>query len=1131
MNFYDNFVHSRKSYVLKFLLLMKLTFVLLITAFLQFSFAASAQKITLREKSASLEQVFKKIRVQTGYNVIWNQSLIDNAQPVSINVENAELDLVMLEILEQQGLSFVIKNKTIIVQKKRNVLSPFASVDVIDVRGKVTDDKGLPIPGVTIRIKSSAKMVITDSEGNYVLKADDKDVLAFSYLGFKPHEEVVNGRKTINVTLFEEQGQLQEVVVTALGISKESRKVGYNVSKVEGSLLSDAKEPNVANSLSGRVAGMSVAGTSSGPGSSARISLRGSAGSPLIVIDGVPMDNTQKGSAGVYGGQDMGDGISSINPDDIESVSVLNGSAASALYGSRSANGVILVTTKSGNGQKGIGVEYSGNFSLNTLVDTKDYQKAYGQGLDGKIPQSNSELIAASLNAWGAKLTGEPALGQDGEQHPYSSVKNQLGKFYRNGLVMANTLAMLSGWEKGNVRVSLSQNTNQSVMPNSGLKRYSGSVNINQELIKNLKLTSMISFNHEEVTLRPNLGDMSRNPNFTMGLLPANVSPDYLKTIVDANGIENHLGNGGYVPNPWFVVERVITNSGRKRFISSTTLRYDFTKDLYLQTRFGYDLSDDRVLKIEPTGIGYNAGGNLEELSNAKTTELNLDVLAGYSRKIIEDLSFDFAAGASYRQSNFEKIGLSGSTWKIPNFYDISNLTTLKGIYPSPLRLKNPSIYYTADFNYKDFLTIGNTGRYDTFSSTDEGIYTASASASLIFSKLVKIPHLTFGKLRVAYAETSGSAQPFSNEKYFTTGEGTFQGYIFGYMDTRILPKNLSPFKLREFEIGTELKAINNRVGLNFSYFDRKTVNELVYQQISRASGGYSDTYIPLGSTQNRGIELTLSATPVKRSDFTWDASFNFSIINNKLLKIDGVAERIQPSGEGQYRPTVGPYSNAAGIFNVVGLPIAQVMANDYKYDANGNIIVGIDGIPLRGDFKPFGSGLPKYFGGFNNSFTYKSFNLSFLLDYRFGVKVLSATDFLSTYYGLNKKTLVGRETGIVVKGVKEDGAPNDIVVSAQNYYPGLVRNVPATTVFDGSFIKLRQVTFGYSLPSSILKNSPLASVNVGFAARNLLTLLSHTKNFDPEDSFSSLTGNAGLEGAGLPTTRTFGLSLNIKLK
>lgn len=1124
----------------KIVRIMKLTAIILTLFLLRVSALTHAQ-VSLNEKKAPLISILAKIKKQTGTEFLYNVYSLKNAKPVSIRCNNASLQEVLNTCFADQPFSYKIQDNTVIIVTPPNTPKVAQempkSLSLIKISGKVKDTAGVAMPNVSILNKTTGKVVGTDDKGAFAIEANAGDVLVFSFIGYVKQEITVGTATQLDIVLREEKNTLAQVVVTALGISKDQRKLGYSMSTVNGNLLNEAKEPNVANSLSGRVAGLNVSGVSSGPGSSARLLIRGVSNfsattGPLFVIDGVPMDNTQKGSPGVYGGQDLGDGISSINPDDIENVVVLNGSAASALYGTRAANGVIQITTKSGKGQKGFGVEYSGNFSINSIIDNTDYQKVYGQGLNGNRPSTRADLVTASLNSWGARMDGEMTIGQDGLMHPYAPVDNQLEKFYRNAPVFSNTLALLGAGEKGNFRLSLSQTNNQSVIPNSGLKRYSGNLNINQEIISKLKLTAMINYIHEDVKLRPNLGDMSRNPNFTMSLLPANVNPDYLKLIYDpVTGNENHMGNGGYIPNPWFVVDKVITNSRRQRLISSTSLRYDFTKELYLQTRLGYDHIVDNALRIEPTGIGYNPNGQLEELSKAQTTEMNIDVLAGYSKKIVADLTLDAAIGGNIRKFNFEKVGVSGSQWKIPYFYTPSNLTIQNTIYPSPNRLQTNSAYYTLDFNYKNYLTLSTTGRYDEFSTTTKAIFTPSVSASFIFSNLVEIPKLTFGKFRLAYAKTSGEAQPFKNAKYYSIAAGDIGGKTYANLASEILPENLSPYSMREFETGLELKGFDGRLGLMLSYFARKTTNELVSQQISIASGGYQSTYIPLGSTQNRGLELTLNGTPVRNSGFSWDVSFNFTNVNNKLLNIDGITTSIQNSGEGQYRPTVGPYANGAGIYGIVGLPLAQIMANDYKYDANGNIIIGIDGIPVRGPFTPMGSGLPKYYGGLNNSFTYKNFNLSFLVDYRFGNKVLSATDFLSVYYGLNKKTLVGRETGIIAKGVTEDGQPNQTLVSAQDYYQGLVKNIPAVTVYDGSFIKLRQVTFNYSLPEKLLGKTPFRAVSIGFAARNLLTLMKHTKNFDPEDTFSSLTGNAGLEGAGLPQTRNYGLSLNVKLK
>lgn len=1155
MNFYNHIMHWQKSHLQqplmivnrafsrfietdknKWIMRIKLSFVLMITAFLQFSFAASAQKVTLKEKSVSLELIFKKIRIQTGYNIIWNEATLKDAGKVSIDVRNIDFREALTQCLEGKRLTFTIRNKTVIVQDENKARVANSAMILQEIKGKVVDDKGLPLPGVNVKVKSTGKLVITDPNGNYSISAETTDVLQFSYIGFKLSEEAVGERKTINVTLIEDAGQLKEVMVTALGISKDTRKIGYAVSNVDGSLLNQAKAPNVAYSLQGRVPGLNITGVSGGPGSSARILIRGisnftSTTGPLFVIDGVPMDNTQKGSAGLYGGQDMGDGISSINPDDIENIVVLKGSTASALYGSRASNGVIQITTKSGKNQKGTAVEYNGNFNLNSMIDFTDYQKAYGQGIKGVKPEEMGDLTAAGLNSWGDRLDGSPAISYDGNYYPYSVAKNQQSGYYRVAPAYTNTISVMNGGEKGNFRFSLSHMNNQSILPNSGLTRYTANVNINHNITDKIKLAVMTNYIDETTKLRTNLSDMSRNANFTMGLLPVNIHPDYLKPGFDAvTGYEWAMNADGYQGNPWFVANRLTSDTQRKRLISSVSVRYDVNKSLFVQARGGYDFLNDNVNKIEPTGIGYKRGGGIDELSKEQTYEMNADVLAGYTKQLSDQFSLDASAGASIRKYRSDYLGSKGDLFLQPFLYTLTNLTTTSPIVKSPRARQTNSAYYTADISFNNYITLSTTGRYDEFSTTNSGIFTPSVSSSFIFSKLLNLPQLSLGKLRASYAQTSGEADPYMTSVYYSV-LGTNQNQGFGTMTTEVVPENIKPYRMKEFEIGTELKWFNNRLQFDFTYFHRKTVGELIRKRTS-SSTGYTASYEALGSTQNQGIETMLSGTIIDKKPFSWKASFNHTTVSNKLLKIDDSPNPspIRKDGEGQYRPSVGPYSNGAYVASVQGKPMAQIMAYDYKYDANGNIVVGINGIPLRGELIAMGSGLPKHYGGLNNDFGYKNFTLSFLIDYKFGLKVLSATDYLNTYYGLNKRTLEGRETGIVVKGVTEDGAINTKLVNAEDYYKNLMTNVTSMSVFDGSFIKFRQLTLGYTFTPKVAQKTFFRSMNVSLVGRNLFTLLKHTDNFDPEASFSSLPGNAGLEGGGLPSTRMYGLNLNIKL-
>ncbi|PZR28757.1 MAG: SusC/RagA family TonB-linked outer membrane protein [Citrobacter freundii] len=1124
-----------------------LTIVLLLAALMCRAQGQSSildKTITVSFVNYDLKKVIDVIQAETKIKFMYSPNAINLKQFVSLEAKDIKLRNLFEQVFTPFGIDYnVIDNSVLLFARKAATSAGQAAGSATDhtITGSVSNAEGAPLAGASVMIRSLNKGTRTDADGNFSLEVpDDTDLtLEVSYVGYVTQTITVTGN-SVKITLQNAVTVNEEVVVTALGISKNARKLGYSPTNLNGNLFNQAREPNMANSLGGRVAGLNVSGVNSGPGASARILVRGisnftSATGPMIVIDGVPMDNTQKGSAGVYGGADMGDGISSINPDDIENITILKGSTASALYGTRASNGVIQITTKSGKGAKGIAVEINSNVSFNSIIDNTDYQQVYGHGINNKRPTTLGDLTTAGLNSWGEKMDGEPVIAQDGSMHPYSPVADQQQKFYRVAPVVINTVSFVNGGESGNMRLSFSRADNQSVIPNSSLKRYTVNLNLNQNITNRLKLLLMANYIRENVYHRPFLNDMSRNPNFTMAVLPANIDPAYLQPGYNSvTGYENAMNSDGYQTNPWFAAEKFVTNTTRNRLISSTTVRYDIMKGLYVHGRLGLDLVNDGLLDIEPTGTGYKRTGGLGELSKAQTTELNADVLAGYSTKLSGDITLDAAMGGNMRKYQYEKTGTNGQQWNTPFLYAVSNLAFTNPVYAYTEKQTN-SGYYTLDLSYKSWLTLSTTGRYDVFSTLPKGkrgIFTPSVSSSFIFSDLLHLPKLSYGKLRFSYAQTSGEADPYQTSVYYQIQPGTNGGVPFGNILSQTSDvKNLQPYRMKEFEVGMELKWFRNRLGLDLTYFKRRTQGELIAKTISIATG-YTSSYEPLGSTENKGIELVLNGTPVQSKQFTWNVSFNLTSVNNKLVSIGDTAQGIAivKSGEGQYRPSVGPFNNGAFVGSLQGLPIGQIMAYDYLY-SKGKIVVGDNGIPVRGPLTPMGSGLPKYYGGINDEIIYRKFNFSFLVDYRFGCKVLSGTDFFSIYYGTNKSTLPGRETGVIVDGVTRDDKPNNTLVNAQNYYQGLAANISTISVFDGSFIKLRQVVLGYTLPDRWFNKSPLQSINVSFAARNLLTLLKHTVNFDPEDNFSALPGNAGLQGGGIPQTRTYGVNVNVKFK
>lgn len=1008
----------------------------------------------------------------------------------------------------------------------------------LTVSGTVTGKAdGLPIPGVNVQIKGTSRGTTTDGEGRYTIQVDNESaVLVFSFIGFATEEATVGTRTVIDVALTEDVTKLSEVVVTALGVSKESRKIGYAVATVSGEQFNKARESNVALSLQGTVAGLNVRGSNGGPGGSANILLRGmpsmnSGGAPLFIINGVPMDNTQRGSAGEWGGSDNGDGIGNLNPDDIETMTVLKGQSASALYGARASNGVIMITTKKG-AKNDFSVEYNMNYMTDHAMNLTDFQYEYGQGQNGAKPLTIDKALESTRLSWGAKLDGSQMLQFDGKQYAYSAQKDNIKNFYRTGSSFTNTISVSKGGENGSVRLSVSSLDNKSIVPNSGLDRKTFNLNVDQKITPKLSVTAVANYIFEKSTARPQLSDGPMNANNGL-FLATNIdqrilSPGY-NTVT---GAEVRWSDDEYVTNPYFVVNQYVNNPQRKRLISSASAKYQFADWIYAQARIGYDQQNDKLLKVTPWGTAYsqNLAGGLDEQSQAQGYELNVDGLIGIDKNITTDFSVEALLGANMRRNEYEWVKIGGGPFILPYMYSYNNVLNFNRDY-SYFKKGVNSGYYSVDFSYKDFIILSTTGRYDDYStlyslnnpSKKTGIFTKSVSASLLFSELIDVHPLSFGKLRVSYAETSGEPDKAYQTSLFYSPNNSLGGIPLGSFKDTAPNYYLNPFVNREFEIGTDLKFFDNRLGIDFAWYTRKTLDEIMttnYTVTSGARGGYIGT----GSTQNSGIEIQLKGTPVKNSNLSWDVTLTMTSVKNKILATNADNSNIS---QGSNRATLG---NAITAF-VVGSAGPQILAYDYARTSSGQIIVDDKGLPVRGKLIEMGSVVPKFYGGLNNQVTYKNFNVSFLIDYNFGNKVLSATEYYSILRGLNKMTLAGREEGVKV-GVTENGSPNTVSAPAQSYYTTLAQQITSTSVVDGDFIKLRQFTLGYSVPSAWLTKVPLLrSVQISLVGRNLAILMRKAKNIDPEASFGSNVKYYGIEGTSLPSARSYGFNMNFKFK
>ncbi len=1080
------------------------------------------------------------------YFLFSEQSLGDKlVNPVENNT--GDIEKTLDRVLKNTGLKFKkINDKTFVILSGKtaagnaispvNLVSVFPADDAKDagvkiaeniIAGKVTSSDGKPISGVSVTVKGTKKGVSSDISGVFAIDANKGDVLVFSSIGFQKKEVTVGDETTLMIVLTAGNQQLTEVVVTALGIRKDRKSLGYSVTEIKGEELTKNREVNVLNSLEGKVAGLNVSGIPGGPGASSNVTIRGvsslgQTNQPLYVINGVPVENNPSGTtnngAGNPGTQydnapDMGDAMGNINPDDIETISVLKGAAASALYGYRAKGGVILITTKSARSNS---IEVNSNAVAETIIDPTDWQYVYGQGANNIKSVDGPTAFQAGSSSYGAKLDGTPVFQFDGVKRPYVAHKNNMENFYRTGTTFTNNLAFNKIFEGGAIRFSANDVTNQSVVPNSGLNRESFNLTGNYNFTKHLAIDVRMNYILEQAKNRPFLSDGPGNANYNITLLPTSDDVNVLKKASNPDGTEYAYTANTYSTNPWFSAEKYINNTSRDRLISSANLRYTFDNGLFLQGRVGRDAYNDHYLGVVPNGTAYRAYGSISD-QHTTFTDMNIDGLAGITIKVTPDFTITPNVGASYRRTTNNMITNNGDHFAVPFVYNIVNATQNKAVILFNSDQEVQSVYGTAELAYKGLLYLNGSLRNDWFSTlatpgknNKPDVLYPSVSGSFIFSDLVKTEWLSFGKLRAGYAVVGQGALPYQTQLSYTFASATFNGLPLGtILNTSVPNSALKASRAKEFEIGTELKLLKNRISLDLTYYNKKSSDEILPAPAS-ISSGYVGAVLNIGELQNKGFEVLVSGAVVKSANFGWTTTVNGSVNNNKVIALAAGASSL----------AVGQSRSGNGFTqDIVGLAADQVMAFDYKLDATGKTIV-VDpatNVPVQGDLKPFGSAYAKWMAGWNNEFTYKRLGLSFLIDGKFGGKVFSSTDYYGYYFGLHKATLVNRE------GTFGGTTP----VNAGNYYSKLADNISRLFVQDASFIKFRQVSISYSLPGKLF-NKTIQGVTISLVGRNLFYLMRKTDNIDPE---ASTTANApGLELGGVPPSRTYGLNLNFKL-
>ncbi|WP_461152074.1 SusC/RagA family TonB-linked outer membrane protein [Spirosoma pulveris] len=998
----------------------------------------------------------------------------------------------------------------------------------VEVRGRVTGEGGEPIYGANVVLKGSRQGVVTDEKGDYRIQVPKGSTLTISFIGYTAKDVPVGNNSTLNVSLAPQSSVLNEVVVTALGIKKERKSLGYSTTEIKGEELTQARSVNVANSLVGKVAGLNITSTATGQSGSSRITIRGNGSiggnnQPLIVVDGIPINNDNLGSVGMWGGSDKGDGISSLNPDEIESMNVLKGATAAALYGSRASNGAILVTTKGGRVSKGIGVEVNSNFVAEDLLikHFKDYQYEYGAGNNGQKP--TTALEATTSNSWGGKLDGTNVMQYDGIARPYVAQRDNLINFYKTGNTFTNSVALSGASEKVTYRLSMNNLDNRGIIPNNTLHRNNFALNTNATLGKDLIVVANVKYITERNHNRPRLSDSPGNANYTLFTMPTSLPVSTMRdNVYDGQGYEKVWSENIYVQNPYFAINDYKQDDKKDRVIAALEPTYAVTSWLSLMARLGFDTYTYRNTEITPTGTAYQTnGGYNTNLRNF--TESNYSLNATIKHSLTNDIGFNLLLGGNLMKQVNRLDNYNGNGFNIPFFYDISNINPdARSITYNYIEKRINSVYASADLSYKNFLFVNLGGRNDWFSTLapdKNSIFYPSVGSSFVVTEAFKLPAaINFAKLRGSWAQAGGDTDPYNLSLYYSL-TGAHLGQALGQINGSQVPNsNLRPLTSSTFEIGLESRLFNNRFGIDFAVYSRNTTNDIVAASISGTSG-FSTALFNVGQITNKGIELLLNYDIVKGRNFTWDASFNFAYNKNRVISLYGDLQNLQVGDPAR--------SQAAYVFQEIGQPFSLIKGFNYKRDASGNVVYDAQGFPLKTDLVSYGTGVSPITLGFTNSFRYKGIGLSFLIDGKFGGKIYSGTNALAYRYGLHAETLPGRETGIVGKGVNEKGEPNAVNVPAQQYYQYLY-NFAEPFVYSSDFLKLRQVIIDYTIPARLLTKLPIKGASISIVGRNLAILMKKVPNIDPESTYNN-TNAQGLEFAGAPPTRSMGVNLNLK--
>ncbi len=1053
------------------------------------------------------------------------------------------------------------------------------------ISGTVITTENEPIPFANII--SSISQSSAGGDGVFSIQIADVDThIIVSAVGFQEDSVLITGNKII-ATLKENSVDIDDVVVTALGIKREKKSIGYAITELKAKEIELSSDPSVINRLSGKVAGLNISSTNGGAGTSSRIILRGNNSlsgnnQALIVVDGVPINNSTNSNSGdEWGGKDYGNGVSDINPDDIESISVLKGASAAALYGSQATNGVILITTKNGGNSKKLRVNFRTSFTAETPNILYDLQDEYGAGRNGKfegawtnstgIPVFNSSSDF-SKGSWGPLMNGQRIVDWNGDTTPFSPQPNNYKDYFRTGSTFTNSFSVDGKIKRVNFRFSASNNVTKDIVPGAKLNRTNLGLKIQSELTKKLKINAYANYILNEAFNRPSLSDSHDNPNRNFVHMPRHISlesleSDYEVLRVDENGedflAENTwFGFWNWMTNPYWNIEHQRNGDTRKRLFGNASLTYEVSPKLKAMIRTSPDVYVTEFYNQDAQYGLINSLGGYSETDDSQNL-INTDFLISYNNKLSDKLSYQLNLGgnAMYYEKNVNSRSTVGGLLE-PQVYTLENSKdTISNRPPFLSQAAKNSLYAFGQFEYDGMLYLDISSRNDWSSTLPKGknsfLY-SSASLGFVYSELFnrsKLPEkgFSFGKLRISYAGVGNEGEPYQLETTYQTvnneGYGDSQ-----FISTTVPNLGLVPELVKSFEIGSDIKFFLNRLGIDFTYYNNRSFNQISNIPVSAASG-YRSAIVNSGVIDNSGIEIQINSTPIEKKNFKWNANLAFS--RNK-----SVVQELGPNVESSilyehWRLTIEARPNN---------PYGDIVGYGFLRDENGNVQVDAQGMVIKDQTpKVLGNFTPDFSLSLSQNFSYKNWTLSMLIHSQIGGDIFSGTNMYGNGYAGNfTESLEGREEwyaseaareeagvgtqdwtatggylvegtyapGTTVNGEDVSGQNNSTFIDPFDYYERVSRwqdEIHEPFIYDASFVKLRELSIGYNVPESFYKKLKLRSMSLGIFGTNLWLIHSNVPNIDPESSLTNGNGQ-GYELYAYPNRRSIGMYLKVSI-